>query len=341
MALCLMFRLDNFPKLNASAGLSSVASFSLGLSMSMRGASDDPTNQAGMRRITTITNCRKQSFQDLFPVRPAAPHHHSHRNDQSPSTSASVPVATSISAATASSASSSSSSSSKKPARLSWTGGHKTPPPEAHQLLVSSVSASPMEEISEEERSAREETPFECITIDFRTFEGTPDESEAHSHQNEVPLSHNEAYSSQNEIRLSQNEIGSYRNEACVCLNLAPLSHNEANFPHNEASTSFKLSSLSIPSILFSPEVDEPIIRSEPERPNRPSSVAVISGLYESAGIADDGCYRNSVCSPVSPDIDDRCLSSQVQCTPHPFHSDAAPNSARQYWSRLRRHVIK
>lgn len=342
-----MFRLDNFPKLNASAGLSSVASFSLGLSMSMRGASDESAaNQAGIRRITTITNSRKQSFQDLFPVRPAAPHHHSHRSDQSPcaSASSSAPV---TSSATAASSSSSSSSTSKKPARLSWTvGGHRTPPPEAHQLLVSSsVSASPMEEISEEGRSARDETTIlDCITIDFGTLDGTPPmtvESEAHSLQNEALSStHNEAYSSQNEVRLSRNENHSPRkNEACVsCLSLAPLYHNEAKFPQNEAS----LSLLSIPSILL-PEVDGPVVtRSEPERPNRPTSVSIISGLYDSAGVSGDGCYRNSICSPMSPDVDERFLnSSQVRCTPHPSHGDAPPNSARLYWSRLRRHVIK
>ena len=73
---------DTFQRMNASEGLSSVASFSLGLSMSMRGSpvtdeADKPGHAhtcsgppATLRR--PIPAPRKPSFQDLFPVQPAA-----------------------------------------------------------------------------------------------------------------------------------------------------------------------------------------------------------------------------------------------------------------------------
>ena len=78
---------DTFQRMNASEGLSSVASFSLGLSMSMRGSpvTDDGDNSSGhqhhphpchgppantLRRPIPVP--RKPSFQDLFPVQPPA-----------------------------------------------------------------------------------------------------------------------------------------------------------------------------------------------------------------------------------------------------------------------------
>jgi len=75
---------DTFQRMNASEGLSSVASFSLGLSMSMRGSPvTEDTDKAGHPHHTcTIPAAnalrrpmpapRKPSFQDLFPVQPAA-----------------------------------------------------------------------------------------------------------------------------------------------------------------------------------------------------------------------------------------------------------------------------
>jgi len=83
--------------MNASEGLSSVASFSLGLSMSMRGSpvNDDPDQTSGHQHqphhhhhhhhhhpgcsgpptnslLRPLVAPRKPSFQDLFPVQPAA-----------------------------------------------------------------------------------------------------------------------------------------------------------------------------------------------------------------------------------------------------------------------------
>jgi len=74
---------DTFQRMNASEGLSSVASFSLGLSMSMRGSPvTDESDKSGHTHICTgpptntlrrpIPAPRKPSFQDLFPVQPAA-----------------------------------------------------------------------------------------------------------------------------------------------------------------------------------------------------------------------------------------------------------------------------
>ena len=74
---------DTFQRMNASEGLSSVASFSLGLSMSMRGSpvTDDPDKPGHLHTCTgpppntlrrPIPAPRKPSFQDLFPVQPAA-----------------------------------------------------------------------------------------------------------------------------------------------------------------------------------------------------------------------------------------------------------------------------
>ena len=75
---------DTFQRMNASEGLSSVASFSLGLSMSMRGSPvTDEADKTGhqhcytgppvntLRRPIPVV-ARKPSFQDLFPVQPAA-----------------------------------------------------------------------------------------------------------------------------------------------------------------------------------------------------------------------------------------------------------------------------
>ena len=78
---------DTFQRMNASEGLSSVASFSLGLSMSMRGSpvTDEADKSGGsghphcytgppvntLRRPIPVV-ARKPSFQDLFPVQPAA-----------------------------------------------------------------------------------------------------------------------------------------------------------------------------------------------------------------------------------------------------------------------------
>ena len=75
---------DTFQRMNASEGLSSVASFSLGLSMSMRGSpvTDEADKTGGHAHVCTgpppnalrrpIPAPRKPSFQDLFPVQPPA-----------------------------------------------------------------------------------------------------------------------------------------------------------------------------------------------------------------------------------------------------------------------------
>jgi len=70
---------DTFQRMNASEGLSSVASFSLGLSMSMRGSpvTDDADKTGHIHSCTVPPTTglrrpapRKPSFQDLFPVQP-------------------------------------------------------------------------------------------------------------------------------------------------------------------------------------------------------------------------------------------------------------------------------
>ena len=56
--------------MNASTGLSKVASFSLGLSMSMTG--EESASHSGLRLTAITAATRRPSFQDLFPVQPAA-----------------------------------------------------------------------------------------------------------------------------------------------------------------------------------------------------------------------------------------------------------------------------